>query len=69
MSLDRSRERPSAVPLGRPVLISSTAQNRGGVIELDDPGNLQKIAAEGQVATRRFPVCCRETTQSCLETA
>jgi hypothetical protein len=57
VSLDRPCECPPAIPLGRSVLVSSTAQHCGGVIEFDDPGNLQKIAAEGQVATRRFPVC------------
>jgi hypothetical protein len=39
-SLDSARKRRSPVPLGRLVLVPSTAQDCGGVIELDDPGNL-----------------------------
>lgn len=42
--LDGSGESPAAVPLGRPILISSTTQDSGVGIELDDPSNLQKPA-------------------------
>lgn len=35
---DRARESPAAVPLGRPILISPTAQDRRRVIEFDDAG-------------------------------
>lgn len=40
LRLDRARERLAAIPLGRLVLVPSTAQYRGDVIEVDDPGNL-----------------------------
>jgi hypothetical protein len=45
---DRSCERLPAVTLGRPVLVASTAQRRGGVIEADDPGNLHNDPAGGK---------------------
>jgi hypothetical protein len=50
-SLDCPRECASPVSLGRSILVSSTTEDRRRVIELDDPWNLQKIAAEGQVAS------------------
>ena len=56
IGFDRARERPPPVTLRRTILVSSTAQYRRRVIELDDPWNLHKIAAGGQVATRSFPV-------------
>jgi hypothetical protein len=39
-------------PLGRPVLVPSTTQYRGGVIELDDPGNLHNRADPGKAEAR-----------------
>jgi hypothetical protein len=42
---DRSCESLPPVSLGRPVLVASTTQGPGGVIELDDPGKLQNEAA------------------------
>lgn len=41
--LDGAGERPPAVALCRPILVAATAQYRGVVIELDDPGNLHKL--------------------------
>jgi metal-sulfur cluster biosynthetic enzyme len=41
---DGAGERPAPVSLGRPILISSTAQDGGVGIEFDDGGNLQNPA-------------------------
>jgi hypothetical protein len=50
-SFDRPRERASPVALGRSIFIAATTQDGRRVIELDDPCNLHKIAAEGQVGS------------------
>jgi metal-sulfur cluster biosynthetic enzyme len=48
-----------AEPLSRPVFVASTTQYGGGVIELDDPGNLHNGADPGKADTR-FLVLPRE---------
>jgi metal-sulfur cluster biosynthetic enzyme len=50
--VDRAGESPSPEALRRPVLVSSTAQHRGVVIELDDRGNLQNRAGGRKAAGR-----------------
>jgi hypothetical protein len=50
--LDGPGKRAPTETLGGPVLISSTTQYRGGVIELDDPGNLHKSARPRKLRTR-----------------
>jgi hypothetical protein len=44
LSLDRASKGAASVPLGRLVLVASTAQNRGGLIKFNDPGNLHARA-------------------------
>jgi len=45
--VDGPRKSAAPVPLRGPILVSSTAQYRAGVIELDDSGNLHNPAAGG----------------------
>ena len=50
--LDGPGKGTAPVPLGGPILISSTTQDRGGVIEFDDPGNLHNRATGGNPSIR-----------------
>jgi hypothetical protein len=50
--IDRLGKSASPIGLRRPVLVASTTQHRGVVIELDDRGNLHNPASRGKAGKR-----------------
>ena len=56
LGVDGTGECPAATSLRRPVLISSTTQYRGAVIELDDPGKLHNRDRPGKDTCTRLQV-------------